>query len=202
MAANTSISRSPRFRSTHRTASGPSTRIGTNLAGRKLVVRTAEFAGDQDLAVFHHVIAIGLGKAFQHSLDTVARARALRAQWLCTENPNARLMKKPVHQPLAGQRRIDQLDVLDGGYQGLAFNPGLVHFHLVWRNAVRRIAWIEVGDTRAFMRLRQKLQHDATCPPAMRRAIGASAQFLRDSKAYLRRDLLRAEKILVRDALQ
>ena len=100
-----STSRSPRFRSTLRTPNALSTRFGPDLTRRELIIRAAEFAGDGNLAVFDHVVAIILRKAFEHRLDIVARARAFRVQRAAAEDAHAWLVEKPVNQPFAGKRR-------------------------------------------------------------------------------------------------
>ena len=48
-------------------------------------------------------------------------------------------MEKPVDQPFAGKRRIDQLDILDGRNQGLALGPGVVFLDRVRLNTFGRI---------------------------------------------------------------
>ena len=42
------------------------------------------------------------------------------------EHPHAALVEQPIDQPLAGQRRVDQLEVLDGFDQRPPFDPGVV----------------------------------------------------------------------------
>ena len=53
----------------------------------------------------------------------VARAGALAATSACCEDPHAALVEQPVEQPLARDRGIDQLDVLDGRDQRAALRP-------------------------------------------------------------------------------
>src|SRR4029434_10333575 len=110
---NISTSRFPLSPSTRPTPSAPSTRIGSDLARRKLIIRAAKFAGDGNLAVLDHMVAIILRKALEHCLDIVARARAFRAQRIGTEYPHPRLVKKAVNQLLAGNRWVNQLKILD-----------------------------------------------------------------------------------------
>src|SRR5271169_498617 len=158
---------------------------------REHIGRAAKLAGDGDLAVLDHVVAIFLRKAVQHVFDAVARARALRADRRCTEDAHAAFVEQPVSQPLARQIRIEQLDVVHGLDQGTSFDPGVVLGNHMRRGAGRRIAWIEIGLARALGRIGQKLQHDAAGTPEPARAICAGAKFLSDGEPHPRRDLLR-----------
>ena len=49
-----------------------STRLHLDLAGREHVIGAAEFAGDGNLAVLDHVVAVVLRKAFQHGFHAGA----------------------------------------------------------------------------------------------------------------------------------
>ena len=111
-------------------------------------------------------------------------------------------MEQPIDQPLAGQLRVDQLDVLDRGDQRAAFHPGVVFRQRVRRGALRRIARIEIGDAGAFRRLRQELQQDAAGAPAVAGAALAGAQFLGHRQPHPRRDLLGAMEIFMRGVFQ
>ena len=68
--------------------------------------------------------------------------------------------------------------------------------------AFRRIAGVEIGDTRTLRRLGQELQKDAAGAPAMIGAALARAQFLGHRQPHPRRDLLGAVKIFMRRVFQ
>ena len=148
------------------------------------------------------MIAVVLRKALEHGLDAVARARALRAHLAGAEHAHARLVKQPIDQPLAGDIRIDQLDILDGLEQGAALHPGVVLRHRMHFDAFRRIAGMEIGEARPLRRLRQELQHDAAGAPAMAGAAVFRTQFLGHRQTHPRRDLLGAQEIFVRRVFQ
>src|SRR5262245_31604121 len=93
---------------------------------REYIGRIAEFAGDRDLAVLDHVIAVVLGKAAQHAFHPFARARALGVQVAAAEYPHAALVKEPVEQLLGRDVGIEQLQVLDRRHERAAFDPGVV----------------------------------------------------------------------------
>src|SRR3569623_2028162 len=99
-------------------------RLGADLAGREVVADAAELAGDLDLAVLDHVVAVVLREALEHGLDRFARARALRPDIARLEHAHARLVEQAIDQPLARQRRVDQLDILDRRDQRPPFRPG------------------------------------------------------------------------------
>ena len=61
------------------------------------------------------------------------------------EHADAALMEQAVKQPLAGQIRIDQLDILDGRDQRLALDPGIILGNDVRLDTGWGIARVEVG---------------------------------------------------------
>ena len=119
-----------------------------DLVRREHVGRAAELAGDGDLAVLDHVVAVVLRKAAQHAPTPRARARALRAQRRGAEHAHAALVEQPVEQPLARQRRDRSVRRPRRCDQRAAFDPGVV-----------------LGD-----RVRPR------CPPARRRDRGRAAR--------------------------
>src|SRR5712671_6884542 len=54
-------------------------------------------------------VSVVLREAAQHGLDAAARARALRDDRHALEHAHAALVKQAINQPLARQRRIEQL---------------------------------------------------------------------------------------------
>src|SRR5215475_9806592 len=150
MPASGSISRSRRSRSTRRASDAPSTSAYSGKSGRRLsegyapthdspacsagvdvarlehVARVAELAGDRDHAVLDHVVAVVGRETLQHAADVVARARTFGVDQRVAEHAHAALVEQPIEQTLARQRRIDQLDVVDGGDQRSAFDPSFV----------------------------------------------------------------------------
>ena len=107
-------------------------------------------------------------------------------------------MKQAIEQTLAGQRRIDQFDVLDGGDQRLAFDPGLVLLDSVQFGALGRIAGMQIGLTQTLGRLRQELRQQTAGAPAQL----AAAPLLADGEAHTGRDLLGAQEIFMRGLLR
>src|SRR3954451_21587983 len=57
------------------------------------VGRAAKLAGDRDLAVLDHVVAVRLREGAEHRLHGLARARALRMHLGATKHPHATLME-------------------------------------------------------------------------------------------------------------
>ena len=135
----------------------------------------------------------------QHGLDAVTRAGALRRDRHALEHAHAALVEQPIDQPLARQRWIEQLEVLDGLDHGAAFDPGVVLGDDMGGRAFRRVAGMEVGHPRALRRLGQELQQHAAGPPAV---AGAGRHLLADREPHPGRDLLRAFEVFVRGVLQ
>jgi hypothetical protein len=105
---------------------------------------------------------------------------------LRAEYAHARLIEQPIEQPLARQRRIEQLVILDGRDQRLRLDPGIVLGHRVAPRARGRVARIEIGARRARGLARQELHQQAAGPPFRRPA--ASLQLLA-GEPDLRRNL-------------
>ncbi len=55
------------------------------------------------------------------------------------------LVEEPPQQPLARERGVEQLVILDGLDQRLRLDPGIVLFHFVLRRAFRRVARIDIA---------------------------------------------------------
>ena len=125
----------------------------------------------------------------------------MRAEPQRLKHANAALVKQPVQQPLARQVWIDQLDILDGRDQGLAFDPGVVLGDRVGDAALRRIARMKIGLPRPLQRLGQKLQQHSAGAPATPEAV-AAAPFLTDCQPHPGRNLFRAQEILMRGVFQ
>src|SRR5580704_9156743 len=110
-----------------------------------------------------------LGEKLRSMFSTLLRRRG-------AEDAHAAFVKQPIGQPLARERRIDQLDVVDGGDQGTAFDPGIVLGQNVRLCAGRRVAGIEIGLARSFGRFRQELCQNSAGAPVPARAARASAE--------------------------
>ena len=132
---------------------------------REYIGGTAEFAGHGDPAVLDHIVAIGLREAFEHVLDVVARARALRIDRGVAEDAHAAFVKQPVSQPLARKIGIEQFEIVDGVDQRAALDPGFILRQRMQRGAGRRIAGMQVSLPGALGRSRQELQQDAAGAP-------------------------------------
>src|SRR6185369_7182306 len=131
--------------------------LGANTIWLELIVRAAKLASYRNLAVLHHVVAVVLREAPQHGLDAVARARALRHDRHALKHAYAALVKQAINQPLARQRRIEQLQVFDGLDSRTAPQPSLVPPGLMRGRAFRRVAGRQIGHARALRRLGQEL---------------------------------------------
>src|SRR5216684_3850917 len=179
----------------------PSRRLA-DLARLEHVGRVAELAGHRDLAVLDHVVAVVLRKAAQHPFDPRPRARALRVQVPAAEHPYPALVEQPVEQLLGRDLRIEQLDVLDGGDERAPLDPGIVLRRHLDLDPLRHVAGIEVGLARPLRRPRQELQQEPAGAPPMPGAVRPRPHFLGHGEAHAGRDLLGAEKILVRGMLE
>jgi len=57
-------------------------------------------------------------------------------------------VEQPIEQPLGGDLRVGQLDVLDRAGQRLGLGPGVVGLDSVRLGAFRRVAGVEIAGPR------------------------------------------------------